>query len=214
MRKVLTAILRRLLQGYFRFFYRFRLYGKVPEGNLHILIIANHASYFDPLLLGIAFPYDLHFLARESLFRFPLFGSLIRLLYAHPVKQDKSDLAAIKLICSLIKAKKPLALFPEGTRSADGGIGPIKGGCGLIATQTHCDIVPVYIHGSYNAWGRRHLLPQLFGAMSCTVGSPIRWQDFSHLDRKAAQTAITYKIENYLQQLQKWTIEGAKGDVP
>ena len=69
----MTIFLRWLLGSYFRIFFRLQIYGQVSQELNRVLIVANHASYFDPPLLGIAYPYPIHFLAAGFTFSFPHF---------------------------------------------------------------------------------------------------------------------------------------------
>jgi 1-acyl-sn-glycerol-3-phosphate acyltransferase len=86
-----------------------------------VLIVSNHVSVLDPPLVGGSVPRPVFFLAKEELFRIPLFGRLIRALNARPVRRDGSDMRALKAALGLLREGRALLVFPEGTRGPPAG---------------------------------------------------------------------------------------------
>ena len=82
-------------------------------------------------------------MARESLFRFAPFRWLIRSLNAFPVRRGTADLAAVKEALRRLKAGNVVLVFPEGTRTRDGSIGPMHGGPAAIAARAGVPMVPM-----------------------------------------------------------------------
>jgi 1-acyl-sn-glycerol-3-phosphate acyltransferase len=140
----------------------FRLRGEgaehVPSAG-PVLIASNHASVLDPALVGVATARELTFLAKAELFDIPLFGGFIRRLNAHPVRREGSDAAALRTALRLLEEGRALLVFPEGTRSEDGQLGPGKPGVGMLAVLSGAPVVPAYIDGSGRAWPRGQRLP-------------------------------------------------------
>lgn len=118
------------------------------------LIAANHASHLDPPFIGAVMPHQLAFFARKSLWKPGLGAWWMDGVGAIPVDRDGSDLAAIKRVLSTLAEGRPIALFPEGTRSPDGTLQPAKAGVGLIACKTRVPVVPCRIFRSHLALGR------------------------------------------------------------
>lgn len=116
------------------------------------LMISNHQSYLDPVMLGLNLPRPLSYLAKSELFQHPLLSWLIRELRAFPVRQGKGDRSAIDETIRRLREGHLLAIFPEGTRTPDGEIGPIQRGAALVVRRAGVPIVPVAIHGSHAAW--------------------------------------------------------------
>jgi len=155
-------MLKRIFYELTRFFFRIILviYNRMsvkweaplPESDRYI-VAANHCSNLDPLVVGVYFPKQLKYLAKNELFRPFIFGRLIRLLGAVPVLQEDSNAAAIALKCCLnfLKEGKSVILFPEGTRSPDGKIQPLEGGTALISIKSGIPIIPVYVSGTFEA---------------------------------------------------------------
>ena len=140
---------------------RGRVFGirNVPRAG-GVLLVSNHQSFLDPVLATLALPRECSYMARDSLFRHPLFRRLIAGLNAFPVKRDTADMGAIKETMRRLKAGKLVLTFPEGTRTLDGGIGPMRAGVVLLARKTRVPIVPMVIMGAYEAWPRTAPLPR------------------------------------------------------
>jgi 1-acyl-sn-glycerol-3-phosphate acyltransferase len=145
--------------------------GQFPKGAG--LIAANHASFLDPLLVSVSFPEEIHFLARKSLFENRLFGSFIRNLNAHPISGDGKDMAIFRAVSEILDHNQKVLLFPEGKRSFDGQLQPLKQGVALMALKNQVPIIPCWIEGSLKVWPRHKRLPHLFGKVTCIFGPPI-----------------------------------------
>ena len=133
-----------------RVFLRYRTIGKehIPRKG-GVLFAANHASYTDIPLLGCGIPRRVAFLGRATLFPNRFFNWALRFLGWIPLKTDRIDRKAFGEAISLIKAGRPVVIFPEGTRSQDGHLKKGKPGIGVIVAETHCQVIPAYISGSY-----------------------------------------------------------------
>ena len=130
------------------------LFGMRIDGTEHVprsggvIIASNHVSYNDPPVVGSAVPRELHFLAKEELFRNPVFGALIRSYNAIPVRRATGDVAAMKKAVRLLKDGKAMIMFPEGTRSLSGKFLKPKPGVGMIASMAGVPVVPTYVRGT------------------------------------------------------------------
>jgi len=131
----------------------FKSYGvkNVPKTG-GALMISNHQSYLDPVLLGVNLPRPLSYLAKSELFRNRFLSWLITSLRAFPVRQGKGDKAAIEETIRRLREGHMLNIFPEGTRTEDGEIAPIQRGAALVVRRANVPIVPAVIHGSFDAW--------------------------------------------------------------
>lgn len=198
---------------FFKIFYRHKVYGLEHYVSGSALIAANHVSYFDPPAIAISCPGEIHFLARQSLFK-SHFGKLITALNSHPVKQEATNLRVMKDICVMLREGKKVLMFPEGTRSFDNVLQEIKPGMGLILSKSESTILPTYVHGTYEVWGRGRKLPKLWGKTAVVFGSPIHWADYADMDRKEAQERIAQRLTQSLVALRKWHEEGAQGVPP
>jgi len=123
-----------------------------------VLVVSNHQSYLDPVLVAVGMQRPFHPMARESLFRFLPFALLIRSLYAFPVRRSAADLAAIREAMRRLKGGAVVLMFPEGTRTRDGSIARLHGGPITIAARAGVPVVPAVIDGAFEAWPRGRLL--------------------------------------------------------
>lgn len=124
-----------------------------------VLLICNHQSFLDPVLGTVELPRECHYMARDTLFRGPL-KKLIESLNAFPVKRGTADIGAIKETLKRLKQGGLITVFPEGTRTEDGNIGPFQPGVVLIARKTGVPLVPTLILGAFEAWPRTAKLPR------------------------------------------------------
>ena len=124
-----------------------------------VLLISNHQSYLDPVILGIHMHRPIGFLAKAELFENRYFGGLIRRFNAFPVRRGEGDIAAIREVLRRLKEGHVVTLFPEGTRSRDGNLKPIQSGIAMIVRRAGVPVVPAVITGSFNSWPPNQKLP-------------------------------------------------------
>lgn len=138
----------------FRLFYDYEISGveHIPEGGC--LLASNHESFFDPPLIGCTLACRPHYLARKTLFDHPLFGAAIRALQAHPIDQERPDMAGLKRVIGAARAGAAVVIFPEGSRSWDGRLQPAQPGVGLVVAKARVPVVPIRIFGAQRAWPR------------------------------------------------------------
>lgn len=138
-----------------------------------VIFAANHQSFIDPILIGISQRRLLFYLARDTLFRSRLSTAFLKSLNTWPVaRESHSPRQGIDICLRALRAGQPLLLFPEGTRTSDGAMGKLKRGIALIARQSGCPVVPVYVDGAFEVWPRHRLLPRQ-GPIRLFVGSPL-----------------------------------------
>lgn len=199
---------------FFKTFYRHKVYGLHHVYKGAAIIAANHTSFYDPPILAISWPQEVHFLARESLFKYAFLGPLIRKLNSHPVQGDTSNIRAFKEIQELLASGKKVILFPEGTRSYEDRLAELKSGVAFLVLRSQTAVIPAYIHGTFSIWNRGRKLPKLWGKTACVFGSPISYEIFEGLDKKQAQKALTENLAESIKNLRSWYEMGAKGDPP
>ena len=125
-----------------------------------VILASNHASILDPPLVGSALPRGINYLARESLFRFPGIGALLRSWSAVPVDRDGAGAKGLKAILNRLLAGGGIILFPEGTRTSDGELLPARSGIGLIVIKSTAPVIPVRVFGTFAAYGRDLKIPR------------------------------------------------------
>ena len=136
------------------------------------LVCANHQSFFDPPLVGLTCPRRMNYLARDSLFRVPVLSQLIAFLDAIPIDREGGGLAGLKETLRRLKGEELVLIFPEGTRSRDGEVAPLKPGFIAVARRSRAPLVPVALDGAFQAWPRTARLPRLT-RLAVVIGPPI-----------------------------------------
>jgi len=144
--------------------------GNWPQAGRPALIASNHGSNFDPVLLGLAFPGIIRWMAKAELWKVPGLGWLISRLGAFPVRRGEADREAIREARALLREGQIVGMFPEGTRQRGGSLGEPQPGAGMLAMEPGITVVPVRIRGSEGIIRRG--LPRR-PKISVTVGPPI-----------------------------------------
>ncbi len=170
------SFLVRFLGVLFKVFYRFSVSGKenIPKYG-SVVLVANHTSYFDPIVLGIAvFPRQVHFMAKEELFEGRILGPIIKKLGTFPVRRGKYDRQTLKNSLRVLSKGEALALFPEGKRYrlADGKLGPLRKGAAFIAIKSGALVVPIGIKGTEKIFSEGSSIPQ-FPKIKVKIGKPL-----------------------------------------
>jgi len=146
-----------------------------------VILAANHASFFDPPLVGSCLPREINYLARESLFHFPVAGAVLRSWHAVPVDRDGGGARGLKAILDRLLSGGGIILFPEGTRTRDGNLQPARSGIGLTVIKSTAPVVPVRVFGTFEAYGRHRKIPRP-GRLTVKFGRPL---DFARLRAEA-----------------------------
>lgn len=181
----------------FTLYFRWRVYhpDRVPRQG-PIIFAANHASFLDPPLIGAALPRQINYLARESLFRFPVLKTLLRWWSAVPVDREGGGGAGLKAILDRLLAGGAIVLFPEGTRTGNGQLQPARSGIGLTVVKSTAPVVPVRVFGSYEAFGRRVRFPRP-RQLTVKFGQPMRFDQL----RAEARACSKARLKEIYQQI-------------
>jgi 1-acyl-sn-glycerol-3-phosphate acyltransferase len=166
-----------------------RMLAPLPEENF--ILIANHCSHLDPLVIGAAIPGRLRFLAKAELFE-PLFlGTILRLIGVVPVHKQDSQSAGttLRAFLKILEEGENVVIFPEGGRSQDGKLQPLEGGAALIALKSGAPVVPAFAAGTFEAMpvGVKKVKP---GRLSVVIGKPIDTNEYINLGKKGREQLL------------------------
>ncbi|MCL1906017.1 MAG: 1-acyl-sn-glycerol-3-phosphate acyltransferase [Clostridiales bacterium] len=161
------------------------------------LVIANHSSYADPILLAVAFPRHITFIAKEQFLR----NGFTRWLYgtglgAVFLNKEESDISALRTAIKLMKNGRTVGIFPEGRRNADQKISQFMPGAAFIALKAGVPVLPVAISNSRD-------LPRLWRRdVSVNIGRPIELETSGKATQEilAAQAALFQQKVTELHQ--------------
>lgn len=118
------------------------------------LVLVNHQSFLDPTLVGLPLQRPVSFLARDTLFRVPVIGWVLRNTYVMPINRDAASTASIRAALKRMHGGFLVGLFPEGTRSFDGSVGEFKPGFISLIRRAKVPVYPVGIAGADKAMPR------------------------------------------------------------
>jgi 1-acyl-sn-glycerol-3-phosphate acyltransferase len=125
-----------------------------------VLIVANHVSYADPVLVTIPMRRPVYYMAWNALFEVPGLSWLIRRLRAFPVEIESADPRAAREAVRLLQVEEAVMIFPEGGRSTDGRLGRFKPGAFRLASSLGVPLLPVTILGGHECWPPGRALPR------------------------------------------------------
>jgi 1-acyl-sn-glycerol-3-phosphate acyltransferase len=143
------AVISWMSRSAFRLFTGLRLTGieNIPRRG-KIILVSNHRSNFDPPLLGGTIPREIHFFAKEELFKKTGIAQLLKSLNAFPVRRGQLDRKALSACLKILADDGALLFFPEGTRAPADGFLKAKLGVGWLISKSQAPVLPIYIHGS------------------------------------------------------------------
>jgi 1-acyl-sn-glycerol-3-phosphate acyltransferase len=149
-----------LLQNVFGLWLQYRARGMehLPaEGGALLLI--NHQSFLDPLLVGLPLNRPISFLARDSLFRVPVVGWILRNTYVMPIDREAASTASLREALRRLELGFYVGVFPEGTRTDTGALGPFKPGVLALIRRSGVPVIPVGIAGAFESYPRTARVP-------------------------------------------------------
>jgi 1-acyl-sn-glycerol-3-phosphate acyltransferase len=177
-----------------------KVYGlhNVPKTG-GVLLVSNHQSYLDPVLVGVRLERPLSYLAKSELFENPVLNWLIRALHAFPVRQGAGDVGAVKETIRRLQEGRALNIYPEGSRTPDGTLQPIELGVALVVRRAKVPVVPVILDGSFRAWPKGR---KLFRAwpIRMSYGPPM---DMSRMKAEEIGRTIETTFRQMLADLRK-----------
>lgn len=184
------------------------------EGSHHVprhgpvLLVSNHQCYLDPVFIGSATRRHLCYLARKNLWRNPTVAKLLYSLNGVPVDQEGVAKEGLKMILEQLKLGKAVLVFPEGMRTWDGKMNPLKPGILLLIKRLQPPIIPIGIAGAYDAWPRWQsypipaplFLPPTKRTVAVAFGKPIDSRRYLDLPRDVALSELTAEIKKMWQR--------------
>ncbi|TWT41878.1 1-acyl-sn-glycerol-3-phosphate acyltransferase [Phycisphaerae bacterium RAS1] len=163
-----------------------------------VLIVSNHQSLLDPILLPLRLERPLNYIAKSELFRNPVVAWFLRrVLNAFPVRMGHGDVRAVKETIHRLQEGHLMNIYPEGSRTVDGEIAPLQGGVALIVQRARVAVVPAVIVGAFDAWPFPRRFPRL-RPIRILFGPPM---ELAGLDRDEILAVIDRTLRSMFAEL-------------
>ena len=177
----------------------------IPRRGPYI-IAANHLSWIDVVLVPAPVPGKVTFMAKEEAFHGKL-GWLVRFLGAFPVKRGEADRQAIRTAENMLKNKKVLVIFPEGTRVKASTLAKAHAGIGMIALRSGVPVLPVAV------WGSEHAFRKFRPQVTVCYGEPVVFEPkgakVTREDIEAAAEEVMRRIAAMLPEHYRGVYDGS-----
>jgi 1-acyl-sn-glycerol-3-phosphate acyltransferase len=204
-----------LMQNVFVFWLDYRARGMENLPATGALLLSNHQSFLDPLLIGLPLNRPISFVARHNLFQVPFVGWVLRNTYVMPINREAAGTASIREAVRRLQHGFLVGIFPEGTRSTDGRLGDIKPGFIALIRQGRVPVVPVGIAGAREAMSRGAILPRR-GRVRIVFGAPLPEAELARLSARGHEQELLAVTADWLEQCrlaaEAWRLEDAHSE--
>jgi len=181
----------------FKLFFRLKVTGQenIPQ-NGPFIIVANHSSLLDPIILGISIKPKIIFIAAAYLFEIGWLGYLLRKFNSIPVQRE-NDIKAIKQSLKILRQGGVLGIFPEGGIDRQKNNLPVRAGAAYLATKVGIPIVPIRIKGADKALPRGAKFIRSLNKIEVEIKKPIYCSRQTHKDKEI----IKRVVESYIKEI-------------
>ena len=177
------------------------LHADKAQPGKSVVVVANHESFCDILVLLATLPIQVRFLAKRSVFRVPVLGWSIAAAGFVPV--DRGDrargAATVEAALRRLQGGRSLVIFPEETRTRDGSLLPFKRGAAHLAIKSGLPLLPIGIAGTFRILprGTWEIRP---GRVVVSVGDPIDVAGQSLRERDAVTVEARAAIDTLREE--------------
>ncbi len=174
---------------------RYQVHGihNIPE-NGPFLLIANHQSYLDPILVQALVRRPVHTMAKSTQFSEPITGTILKSLKAIPARRFEIDPQVVRIALRRLHAGDGVGIYIEGERTWDGTLQPPRLGTVRLVLKAGVPVVPCGVDGAYDVWPRWARLPRR-GTVTVRFGQPL---SFPRLDRRRDREAVLAETADLL----------------
>jgi long-chain acyl-CoA synthetase len=171
---------------FYRIYFGSKIQGVENIPDSPFILVANHASYLDGFLIGSHIHFstyrNLFFQGAQKYFEGWFLRCFAHLGHVIPIDPDAYLASAFSLSAHVLNREKSLCIFPEGGRSFDGSVMAFRKGIGILAYECRVPLVPVRIHGTYDAMPRGRTLPKR-KRIRLVIGEPITVEKMDEIKR-------------------------------
>lgn len=176
----------------------------IPKSGPFI-IVANHSSLLDPIILGMSIRPKIIFVAAAYLFEIHWLGYLLRKANSIPV-QGENDISSLKRALKILRAGGVLGIFPEGGIDRQKDNLPVKAGAAFLATKIGVPILPIKIKGANIVLPRGAKFIRSLNKIEVKIKKPIACSKQNNKDKEIIKNIVeSYIREIYLRDILKWS---------
>jgi len=181
------ALLRLLAIPFAHLAARLEVVGKenIPRDGPFILV-ANHQSILDPILVQVVCPRPLYTLTKSTQFRGSVWGWIMPRVNAIPTRRYRIDPQAVRVVLRRLAQGEAVGVYPEGERSWDARLQPFRRGTIRLLLKAGVPVVPCWVAGSYDVWPRWSKTIRR-RRVRVEFGQPLQWPA---LDRRVDRDAM------------------------
>jgi 1-acyl-sn-glycerol-3-phosphate acyltransferase len=181
----------------FKLIFRLKVTGQenIPQ-NGPFIIVANHSSLLDPIILGVSVRPKIIFIAAVYLFKIGWLGYMLRKFNSIPVQRE-NDIKAIKQSLKILRRGGVLGIFPEGGIDRQKNDLPVRAGAAYLATKIGVPIVPIRIKGGDKALPRGAKFIRSLNKIVVEIKKPIFCSRQTNKDKEI----IRNTVESYIKEI-------------
>ncbi len=146
----MRLVIKYLIRFYYGILYRVEVVGleNYPL-NSGKVICPNHINVHDPVVLGAYLPDFVHFMTKKEAFKYKIFNWFLYYAGGFPVDREGTDVSAIKTSLRILKDKKGLMIFAEGTRNKTMTPLEVKAGVAMLAVKSKVPVIPITVDSTF-----------------------------------------------------------------
>ena len=169
---------------------------QLPKSGPRI-VVSNHQNNLDVVVLTIALPLRMRYMAKSELFLIPFWRQIMAWFGAFPIERGRGDVNAMKHAEKLLVEDNVLVMFPEGTRSRTGRIGKFHRGTAVLALRSGATIIPCGVSLTEKVKTPFHLVTR--PPLSLNIGEPIHIKQTNPVNKNVI--ALTEEIQKAIESL-------------
>lgn len=172
------------------------------EGRHHVppdgpfILVPNHQSVLDPIFVQVSVPRpDIYTLTKSTQFGSGVFRWLLPRVQAIPVRRFRVDPQAVRVLLRRLDEGKGVCVYPEGERTWDGSVGPLRRGAVRVILKAGVPVVPCGVSGSFAIWPRWSRSIRR-STVRVRFGEPLRfgrWDDRRERNARVEETAAAIR---------------------
>jgi 1-acyl-sn-glycerol-3-phosphate acyltransferase len=187
----------------FNFLFRVEIEGRENiDYDRTFLIVSNHSSYLDPPLIGVAIPRPIAYMTKEQLFKVPILKTIIRYSGSFSVNRGRNDSSFIENTIYALENQWLVVIFPEGTRSIDGKLLPMRSGVARILLKKQVPILPVGVINTHKALPKKGKI-KLFTKIKVRIGRIVEPYEYSPPENLSYEEKIEYLKNFYGEKIRE-----------